>query len=51
MRDYAGTFIGMIVDTNRRLVDEIVQEQEQEAQEDCQCNGGGFTYCEACHGK
>ena len=49
MRDYAGTFINMMVDTNRQFVDEIVTEQELEA--DCKCNGGGFTYCEACHGE
>lgn len=48
MRDYAGTFIDMLADTNRRFVDETVQEQELEA--DCECNGGGFAYCEACHG-
>ncbi len=48
MKDYAGTFIDMMVDTNRRFVDEIIQEQELEV--DCECNGGGFAYCEACHG-
>ena len=51
MRDYAGTFISMLADTNRQFVDEIVQEQELEANTDCQCNGGGFAYCEACHGE
>ncbi len=51
MRDYAGTFIGMMVDTNRQFVDEIIKEQELEAKADCQCSGGGFTYCEACHGE
>jgi len=49
MNDYAGTFINMLVDTNRRFVDEIAQEQELEA--DCECNGGGFAYCEVCHGE
>lgn len=48
MKDYAGTFIDMMVSTNRQLVDEIKQEQKLEA--DCECNGGGFAYCEACHG-
>lgn len=51
MRDYAGTFIDMMVDTNRRFVDEIVQDQELELEADCECNGGGFAYCEACHGE
>ena len=49
MIDYAGTFIDMMVDTNRRFVDEIVQDQELKA--DCECNGGGFAYCEVCHGE
>jgi len=49
MRDFASTFIDMMVDTNRQFVDEISKEQELEA--DCQCNGGGFAYCEACHGE
>lgn len=49
MRDYAGIFKDCLVDTNRQLVDEIVQGQEVEA--DCECNGGGFAYCEACHGE
>lgn len=51
MRDYAGTFIDMMVDTNRQFVGEIVQEQKQELEADCECNGGGFVYCEACHGE
>jgi hypothetical protein len=51
MRDYAGTFIDIMVDTNRQFVDEIVKEQELEIQADCQCNGGGFAYCEDCHGE
>ena len=51
MRDYAGTFISMMVDTNRRFVDEIVHDQEQELHQDCKCNGGGFAYCEVCHGE
>ena len=51
MRDYASTFINMLVDTNRQFVDEIIQEQERELEADCECNGGGFAYCEVCHGE
>ncbi len=49
MRDYTGMFIDMMVDTNRQFVDEVVKKQKLEA--DCECNGGGFSYCEDCHGE
>ncbi len=51
MRDYAGIFKNCLVDTNRRFVDEIIQDQELELKADCECNGGGFAYCEVCHGE
>ena len=51
MKDYARLFKQMMVDTNRQFVDEIIKEQELEAKADCQCSGGGFAYCEVCHGE
>jgi len=50
MTDYAGLLKYCLVDTNRRFVDEIIQDQESELEADCECNGGGFAYCESCHG-
>tara|TARA_R110002012_G_scaffold220217_1_gene391699 strand:- start:4027 stop:4176 length:150 start_codon:yes stop_codon:yes gene_type:complete len=49
MRDYAGLFKDLMVDSKRAFIKQIHEEQELET--DCQCNGGGFTYCEACHGE
>ena len=56
MRDYAGLFKELMVADNRAFIKQIHEEQDREKQEleaqaDCQCNGGGFTYCEACHGE
>lgn len=56
MIDYAGLFKELMVADNRAFVRQIKESQERkkqelEAQADCQCNGGGFVYCEACHGE
>jgi hypothetical protein len=56
MRDYAGLFKELMFADNRAFIEQIKAEQarkkqELEAQEDCQCNGGGFAYCEVCHGE
>lgn len=55
MIDYAGLFKQIMVADNRAFIKQIHEEkdrkkQELEAQADCQCNGGGFAYCEVCHG-
>jgi hypothetical protein len=56
MRDYAGLFKQLMVDSNRAFIKQIHEEQDREQQEleaqaDCECNGCGFAYCEACHGE
>jgi hypothetical protein len=56
MRDYAGLFKELMVADNRAFIKKIHEEQDREKQEletntDCECNGGGFAYCEACHGE
>jgi hypothetical protein len=55
MRDWAGLYKQLMVDSNRAFVRQIKEAQEKEKQElelqaDCECSGGGFVYCEACHG-
>lgn len=56
MRDYAGLLIDMMVADNRAFIRHIHEQQDREKQElevhtDCECNGGGFVYCEVCHGE
>jgi regulator of protease activity HflC (stomatin/prohibitin superfamily) len=56
MIDYAGLYRELMNADNRAFVEQIKAEQERkqqelEAQADCECNGGGFTYCGACHGE
>ena len=56
MRDYAGLYKELMVDSKRAFIKQIHEEQGRETQEleantDCECNGGGFAYCEACHGE
>jgi hypothetical protein len=55
MRDYAGLYRELMNADNRAFVGMLKEAQEREKQElelqaDCECNGGGFVYCEACHG-
>ncbi len=56
MRDYAGLYKELMNADNRAFVEQIKKAQEREkqeleVQEDCQCSGGGFAYCEVCHGE
>ena len=56
MLDLAGFYKELMNADNRAFVRMLEEAQEREkqaleAQADCQCNGGGFVYCEACHGK
>jgi len=57
MRDYANILIDLLVSDNRAFIEQIKAEARSKkqaklkAKADCQCNGGGFTYCEACHGE
>jgi len=54
MIDYAGLYKQLMADSNRVFVKQIQEEQKREkleAKADCQCNGGGFAYCEACYGE
>ncbi len=56
MIDYAGLYKQMMLDSNRAFIKQIHEEQDKKEQEleakaDCQCSGGGFTYCAACHGE
>jgi hypothetical protein len=56
MIDLAGLYRELMNADNRAFVEQIkkaqeIEKQELEAQADCECNGGGFTYCEICHGE
>ena len=56
MIDYAGLYKDLMNADNMAFVEQIKKSQkrekkELEAQEDCECNGGGFAYCEVCHAK
>ncbi len=55
MIDYAGLYKELMNADNRAFVRMLKEAQEKkqqelEAQTDCECNGGGFAYCETCHG-
>jgi hypothetical protein len=55
MIDLAGIYKDLMNADNRAFVRQIKEAQkrekkELEAQADCECNGGGFVYCENCHG-
>ncbi len=55
MIDYAGLYKELMNADNRAFVRMLKEAQERENQEleaqtDCECNGGGFAYCETCHG-
>ena len=53
MIDYAGLYKEIMNADNRAFVRQIkeLQKQELALKADCECNGGGFAYCENCHGE